>query len=131
MTETPENIPQAIQLLYDLKMANGDEVLCTLVNETEFGILIECPIQVRHIPISDGNGSITTQLMTSKWITFSSSDLHFIDYKQIVSYQPMIQAAHKMYVNAVNRYSVNESDAAEVNKMLESNFFIDCNNTVN
>jgi hypothetical protein len=132
MTETPEDIPQANELLTMIKLRTGEEILCTLVDERDTGIVIESPIQIRIIPFSEGNGTLSSQVLATKWCPYAESDTFFISDIDIMVCEPMAKAAYQIYVNSVNRYNqqVGELHALKILEK-QSKFFVDCNNTIN
>lgn len=124
MTEDVESIPQANELLYTMKLRNGDEVLFTLVDEGEEGLVIEAPIKVSVFAYADSDG-IGSQLITQKWIIFSESEVFMVPHFDIITYAPMAKDAYKLYVNAVNRYSRKEDP-----DLNEVPFFMEPSNTL-
>lgn len=109
MTSDPKSIPQINELLYTMKLKNGDEVLFTMIDDTDDGLVIESPIKVSvYTYVEDGH--LNSNLVTQKWIMFSTDDIFFVPHEDIITYHSMAESAHMLYVNAVNRYTETDSD---------------------
>ncbi len=105
-----DEIPQLNELLYTMKLRNGDEVLFTLVSEEEDGLIIEAPIKVWVIGGYHDDGRYS-DLVTQKWLLFADDNTIFISFADIITYTKMGESFYKIYLNAVNRYidSIEES----------------------
>lgn len=132
MTSTPSDIPQINLLLQMIKLRTGEEILCTLVDEKESGLIIESPIQVKIIPVATESGNMSSQVLISRWCPYAETDSFFISNFDIMICKPMAKSAHQIYVNAVNRYNKQliESSIMDVFDQ-QSLFFIDGNDTIN
>ena len=109
MTETPENIPQINELLYTVKLRTGEELICTLVDDVDDGLVIESPISVRAIPVMDEDGMFQNKMSTAMWMPFADSRIFFISSVDILTYEKMHSSAHSLYTKLVNAYEVRES----------------------
>jgi hypothetical protein len=105
MTENLESVPQANQLLYTMKLTTGEELMVTLVDEREHGIIVESPVLVRTIPIMDENG-MRNEINSQSWMPFSKTRLFFIPTTSIMVLSPMHPDAHRMYVKLVNKLEI-------------------------
>lgn len=103
MTETPDKIPQSNELLYTLKLITGEELLCTLVDEQDTGIIIESPIQIKLIPVYD-EGKFRNELSSCAWMPFSATRSFHIRYSSIVSINHIHPSSHVLYTKLVNRF---------------------------
>lgn len=112
MTTTPEDIPQANQLLYTIKLNNSEELLCTLVDvdEENRGILIESPIVVVSVPVMTDDG-IRHQLSSRSWMPFSEDRIFFIRNSEILTMGRMAASSHALYVRLVNQFETKVSSS--------------------
>lgn len=127
MTETPENIPQANELLYTMKLINGEELLFTLIDMTDSGVQIESPVKIAIIPMLDEDGSFINRLHTSSWSPFSSARIFYIEYKDIVTMTPMHEKSHKLYTKLVNQLEGYE-DLEDLPST--DSFYVDCSRSI-
>jgi hypothetical protein len=114
MTENIENIPQANELLYTMKLTSGEELIFTLVDEKQYGIYIESPIVIRTIPILGDNG-LTNELNSQLFMPFSGSRTFYIPNESIMILSKMHPDSHKLYTKLVNKlenYSTMDSPIA-------------------
>lgn len=125
MTEKPQDIPQANQLLYTMKLVTGEEILCTLVDERETGLIIESPVQVRLIPVME-DGVFRNELSTCAWMPFSATRSFHISYRNIVAINQIHSASHVLYTKLVNRL---EPDSTQT-ETSEHSFTVDPVKTV-
>ena len=108
MTEDIENIPQANQLLYTMKLRTGDELLCTLVDVQEHGLIIESPVQVKTYPVVTDDG-LKSEVQTAAWMPFASTRSFFIRHADIMVINPMHETNHALYVKLVNKLEITVS----------------------
>lgn len=120
-----ESIPQLNELLYTMKLRTGDEVLFTMVSEEEEGLVIESPIKVSVIAGST-DGELYSELITQRWMLFSTDNTIFIPFIDIIAYSQMKESAYKIYLNAVKRYCSDEPDSDPS----ESSFIAPSTNTI-
>lgn len=126
MTEKPQDIPQANQLLFAIKFKNGEEILTTVIDQDESGITIEEPIQVKFIPTHNGNGEIYNQLISNKWNLFSSLSMFYISYNDILTLNPMADHAQQLYCRTVNKFNQNKAEADSLDQVDSTkSFYID------
>lgn len=103
MTEDFEDIPQINSLLYVVHLNNGEELLCTLLDENETGIVIESPISVKAVPVMDAAGHLVSELSSVSWMPFASTRIFDIKHSNILIYTEMHPLAHSLYVRLVNK----------------------------
>ena len=65
-----------------LKLVTGEQLIGTLVNETDDGIVVLDPISVRMIPTV--GGSLSEQAVTSLYCQFSDDKVFTFDYKNVI-----------------------------------------------
>lgn len=115
MTENTTDIPQANQLLYVIKLRTGEELLCTLVDETQIGLLIDNPIMVKTVIVSGEDGVLRTEAVPQSWMPFALHRTFFIDMVDVAVYVPMHPVAHTTYAKMVNslEVSITQTDSVE------------------
>ena len=112
MTDRPETIPQINILLYTVKLRTGEELLCTLVDETDIGIMIEEPITVKMIPIMTEAG-LVNQLSACAFMPYTDDRSFFIDSVDLMLCKPMHIELHKLYTALVNKsHIIKDEDIA-------------------
>lgn len=124
MTENIDGIPQANQILYMVKLRTGEELLCTLVDDTDDGLTIECPIVIKYIPWSDGDGNIYNKLLTSRWCPFSGTDLFWLSMSDIMVYGPMAEDAHLLYIRLVNKHNGSANPEPDDERIVQPHQFV-------
>jgi hypothetical protein len=129
MTTNP--VPQANEILYTLKLVNGEELLCTLVDVQETGIMIESPVSIKIIPILMEDGSFNNRMHYSAWMPFADTRSFYIDNADVIAMNPMHPSNHEYYVSLVNKLEVNASDLSESVSPSEHSFYVQSTDTLN
>lgn len=129
MTESPEDIPQVNSLLYVVHLNSGEELLCTLLDENETGIVIESPVTVKAIPMLDGAGNLVNELSSASWMPFAATRIFSLKYTDILIYTEMHPIAHALYVRLVNRFELVDSTGLDV-KPSPSSFLVTSGNII-
>lgn len=119
MTETPENIPQANQVLYSIKLVTGEELMCTLIDVTDDGMTIESPVLVRSVPILLESGAFENRLNTQSWMPYSSERIFYMHWHNVVCWNQLHPNLHKFYTKMVNKYETND-----VEEQVSNNSFV-------
>ena len=95
-----------------LKLVTGEQLLATLVNETDDGIVILDPITVRMIP-TVGGGAMTEQAITSIYCQFSDDKMFVFDYKNIIYCKEMSSKIVAYYKKLVREFNEDNRDVQD------------------
>ena len=71
------------------KLVTGETLIATLLNETEDGIVVLNPLQVKMIPIDYGDDGYGEQAITNRFCPFTDEKDFTFDLKNIVYYKPL------------------------------------------
>lgn len=120
----PDNVPQANQILFSLKLVSGEELMCTVIDAKENGsLVIESPISIKTIPILMEDGSFSNRLNTQLWMPYSASRIFHLDRIDIIATSQLHPHLHKFYAKMVNKYEysgeIEAEDLMSVASMME------------
>lgn len=71
------------------KLVTGETVIATLLNETEDGIVVLNPLQIKMIPMDMGEDGFGEQAITNRFCPFTDEKDFTFDLKNIVYYKPL------------------------------------------
>lgn len=111
------SIPQLDELLYTMKLKNGEELLFTLIEEHDHGLTIDAPIKVSLYNYITDTGNLVTEVLTQKWLLFAKHSICFIDLKDIAVYTKMHQDSYSLYIDALEKYT--SKDSFDVSSLME------------
>lgn len=86
-----------------LKLITGEQLLATLLNETEDGVVVLDPIVVRMIPTV--GGSLSEQAVTSLYCQFSDDKDFAFDYKNVIYIKDMATKMIPYYKKLVHEFN--------------------------
>ena len=86
-----------------LKLITGEQLLATLLNETEDGIVILDPISVRMIPTV--GGTLSEQAVTSLYCQFSDEKMFTFDYKNVIYIKELSSKIVPYYKKLVREFN--------------------------
>jgi hypothetical protein len=86
-----------------VKLITGEQLLCTLLNETDDGIVVLDPITVRMIPTV--GGSLSEQAVTSLYCQFSDEKTFVFDYKNVIYCKDMASKLIPYYKKLVREFN--------------------------
>lgn len=108
--------------VYFLKMNNGENLLCTLIEDDEERIHITQPYRVEMMQMQDSM-TVTTAIM--KWIPFDSimSKTISIDKKNVLTYMIVDDIVATKYNNTISEHAKRESElrAEQIRSLLMQN----------
>jgi hypothetical protein len=108
---TEQDVPQANEILYSLKLVSGEELMCTVIDIKETGtMVIESPIAIRTIPIMMDDGGFENRLNTQLWMPYAATRIFTLDRVDILAYNQLHPDLHKFYVKMVNKYELPDVD---------------------
>lgn len=111
-----------------LKLITGEQLLATLLNETDDGVVILDPITVRMIPTV--GGSLSEQAVTSLYCQFSDDKSFTFDYKNVIYIKELSSKIVPYYKKLVREFNdenrqTHEFYSEEVKKDLMDQLNID------
>lgn len=94
-----------------LKLVTGEQLLGTLVNETDDGVVILDPIIVRMIPTA--GGSLSEQAVTTMYCQFSDDKLFTFDYKNVIYCKDLSSKIVPYYKKLVREFNDENRETQE------------------
>jgi hypothetical protein len=129
MTETPENIPQANQVLYSIKLVSGEELMCTLIDSNEDCLTIESPILIRSVPVLQEDGSFNNKLNTQSWMPYAANRIFGLPLGSVLALAQLHPDLHKFYTKMVNKYECFDTDKSYTEPS-KASFLVDAVDTI-
>lgn len=86
-----------------LKLITGEQLLATLLNETDDGVVVLDPITVRMIPTV--GGSLSEQAVTSMYCQFSDDKSFVFDYKNVIYMKELSSKIVPYYKKLVREFN--------------------------
>jgi hypothetical protein len=107
---TEEATEQLKKLLYTVKLSNGDELLCTLIDVDleKMSIVIDSPLLIRTIPVLSAEG-IENTITSQNWMPFSLDRSFVISTKDVLTMGRMHPKSFTMYLSHLQSLSKSET----------------------
>ena len=106
-----------------IKMINGDDVLCKILQEYSDAVVVECPMSVTRQQVMDSPEHMVEHTGLQRWINFTNDVKFVIDKEKILGFgnlAPEVIVYYKMISGKAKEEAGIESDnSEEENKIME------------
>ena len=99
-----------------IKMINGDDVLCKILQEYSDALVVECPMAVTRQQTMEGQDQIVEHTGLQRWINFTNDIKFVIDKEKILGFgnlAPEVIVYYKMISGKAKEEAGIESDNSE------------------
>lgn len=99
-----------------IKMINGDDVLCKILQEYSDAVVVECPMSVTRQQVMDSPEHMVEHTGLQRWINFTNDVKFVIDKEKILGFgnlAPEVIVYYKMISGKAKEEAGIESDNSE------------------
>ena len=120
MAEQPQEETGAYKVL---KMNNGDDVICKIIQEYSDAYIVERPMSIAETPsFNEEMGEVVSQTGLSRWLNFTNDIRFVISKKKIVAVANLAPEVTFFYKHLCSKLGKSEKDQVKTEAEVKDKF---------